>query len=99
MDAIMSQSERANWIAFAGTHRIHSGIPAEVARAAKLAVDGGEQAVLVFDDTSRVVDIDYRGSHEDVIARLGLVAVVSTQSNGDRTGAEASRYLERPTPR
>jgi len=99
MGAIMGQSDRTSWIAFAGTQRIHSGIPAEVARAAKLAVDGGEQAVLVFDDTSRVVDIDYRGSHEDVIARLGLVDVVSTQSNGDRNGEDASPYLERPTPR
>src|SRR6476660_1661853 len=99
MGAIMGQSDRTSWIAFAGTQRIHSGIPAEVAGAAKLAVDGGEQAVLVFDDTSRVVDIDYRGSHEDVIARLGLVDVVSTQSNGDRNGEDASPYLERPTPR
>ena len=56
MDAIMSQSERASWIAFAGTRQIHSGSPAEVARAAKLAVDDGEQTVLVFDDASRGCD-------------------------------------------
>ena len=83
MGAIMNQSDRASWIAFAGTRRIHSGMPADVARAAKLAVDGGEQAVLVFDDASRVVDIDYRGSDEDVITRLGLADDASTRSNGN----------------
>ena len=95
----MSQSERASWIAFAGTRRIHSGSPAEVAGAAKRAVDDGEQAVLVFDDANRVVDIDYRGSQEDVIARLGLVDDASTQSNGNGKAEDASPYLESPAPR
>jgi len=99
MGAIMSQSERASWIAFAGTHRVHSGVPAEVARAAKAAVNEGAQAVLVFDDASRVVDIDYRGSDEDVIARLGLVGDASTESNGNGKAEEASPYLESPAPR
>ena len=99
MDAIMSQSERASWIAFAGTRQIHSGSPAEVARAAKLAVDDGEQTVLVFDDASRVVDIDYCGSREDVITRLGLVDDAGTQSNGNGKGEDASPYLENPAPR
>ena len=95
----MSHSDRAIWIAFAGTRRIHSGTPADVTRAAKLAVDGGEQAVLVFDDASRVVDIDYRGSQEDVIARLGLVDDTSTPSNGNGKGEDSSPYLESPAPR
>ena len=95
----MNQSDQASWIAFAGTRRIHSGRPAEVARAAKLAVDEGEQAVLVFDDANRVLDIDYRGSDEDVIARLGLVDDSSTQFNGNGKGEDASPYLENPAPR
>ena len=82
----MSQSNQASWIAFAGTRRIHSGTPADVARAAKLAVDGGEQAVLVFDDMSRVVDIDYRGSGEDVIARLGQGENAGARTNGNGGG-------------
>ena len=98
MGTIMSQKEPATWIAFAGTGRIHSGPPAEVARAAKLAVDGGEQSVLVFDDASRVVDIDYRGSPENVIARLGLVDDTST-SHGNGKGEDSSPYLENPAPR
>ena len=95
----MSQSDRASWIAFAGTHRIKLGTPTEVARAAKLAVDEGQQGVLVFDDASRVVDIDYRGSPENVIARLGLVDDTSTPSNGNGKGEDSSPYLESPAPR
>ena len=94
----MSQSDRASWIAFAGTHLIKLGTPTEVVRAAKLAVDGDEQSVLVFDDASRVVDIDYRGSPENVIARLGLVDT-STPSNGNGKGEDSSPYLESPAPR
>ena len=97
--ATMNQSNQASWIAFAGTRQIHSGIPAEVARAAKLAIDEGEQAVLVFDDASRVVDIDYRGSGEDVIARLGLIDDAGARSNGNEKGEEVSPYLESPAPR
>ena len=95
----MTQSYEARWTAFSGTRRIQSGAPAEVARAAKAVVDGGEQAVLVFDDASRVVDIDYRGSPENVIARLGLVDDVSTPSNGNGKGEDSSPYLESPAPR
>ena len=95
----MTQSYEARWTAFSGTRRIQSGAPAEVARAAKAVVDGGEQAVLVFDDASRVVDIDYRGSPENVIARLGLVDDTSTPSNGNGKGEDSSPYLESPAPR
>ena len=95
----MSQSDRASWIAFAGTHRIKLGTPTDVVRAAKLAVDGDEQSVLVFDDASRVVDIDYRGAPENVIARLGLVDDTSTPSNGNGKREDSSPYLESPAPR
>ena len=95
----MTQSYEARWTAFSGTRRIQSGAPAEVARAAKAVVDGGEQAVLVFDDASRVVDIDYRGSPENVIARLGLIDDTSTPSNGNGKSEDSSPYLESPAPR
>jgi len=99
MGAIMGQSDRASWIAFAGTRRIHRGMPADVARAAKLAVDEGEQAVLVFDDASRVVDIDYRGSDEDVITRLGQADDARTPTSGNGGAEDASPYLENPARR
>ena len=95
----MNQSDQASWVAFAGTRRIHSGVPADVARVAKLAVDEGEQAVLVFDDASRVVDIDYRGSDQDVLTRLGHRDDASTRTNGNGGTADSSPYLESPAPR
>jgi hypothetical protein len=95
----MNQSDQASWIAFAGTRRIHSGMPADVARAAKVAVDDGEQAVLVFDGTSRVVDIDYRGSDQDVITRLGHDDDASTPTNSNGGAEDVSPYLENPAPR
>lgn len=59
-------------IAFVGTKRIASGTVADVARAAKKVVDSHSDAtVLVFDvTTSELVEIDFRGSVEDVLARL-----------------------------
>jgi len=54
------------WTAFTGLHRFASGAPVEVATAALAA--GGN--VLVFDDrTGGVVDLDLRGTAEEVAAR------------------------------
>lgn len=56
--------------AFEGSRRIASGELREVARQAKEAVDRGE-AVLIFDDeTGQVVEVDFRGTAEDVVGRL-----------------------------
>ncbi|WP_049621375.1 DUF2239 family protein [Frateuria defendens] len=62
--------------AFDGTRLIAAGPPAEVALAAKRAVETGAAGpVLVFDDrTARPVEFDLRGSEADVLARLGSVA-------------------------
>ena len=60
------------FIAFDGERRIAAGSRAEVARAAKQLLDANKgAAILVFDGrTSAVVDIDFRGSVDDVLARL-----------------------------
>lgn len=95
---LMDQSHQPNWVAFAGTRRIGAGAPAGVARAAKAAVDGGEPTpVLVFNDEARVVDIDYRGTHADVLGRLGLDGDTNATSSGE--GDNASPYRESSTPR
>lgn len=62
--------------AFAGTERIASGQIAEVAAAVKQAIDGGyERPVLVFDDTtSELVELDLRGTAQDVLGRLSNTA-------------------------
>jgi hypothetical protein len=57
--------------AFAGARLIATGALASVALAAKAVLDGGETApVLLFDATARPVELDFRGSPEDVAARL-----------------------------
>ncbi|MGH6998102.1 MAG: DUF2239 family protein [Phenylobacterium sp.] len=57
--------------AFAGGRKLGCGPLAVVAPAVKAAFDAGESHVLVFDDKSgRQVDLDLRGTMEDVLARL-----------------------------
>ncbi len=67
----MGESE-ANYTAFIGHIRVATGSLAEVVTATKLAHDRGEtERIALFDDRSgRVIDVDYRGSEQQVIARL-----------------------------
>jgi uncharacterized protein len=60
------------FVAFDGEHRIAAGSLGDVVRAAKRLLERRKDAeVLVFDGrTSAVIDIDYRGSIDDVLARL-----------------------------
>ncbi len=69
----MEAPTQKSCIAFAGTTRIASGCVADVARAVKNLADGpGDVTVLVFDaTTSEPVEIDFRGTADDVVARLG----------------------------
>lgn len=64
------------YVAFEKEHRIAAGDLNEVARAAKQLLDRHKDAaVLVFNGhTSALVDIDFRGSVEDVLARLPKLA-------------------------
>ncbi|MGY3486183.1 hypothetical protein ACVW1C_004066 [Bradyrhizobium sp. USDA 4011] len=64
------------YVAFEGEHRIGAGDLAEVARAAKQLLDRHKDAaVLVFNGrTSALVDIDFRGTIDDVLARLRKLA-------------------------
>jgi len=63
-------------IAFDGSTRIAQGPLAEVARAAKQALDAGAAGpLLVLDEhDSRTVEIDFRGSVDEVLARLATPA-------------------------
>lgn len=58
--------------AFEGTRCIASGSLPEVALKVKAVVDRGERApLLIFDDsTSELIEVDFRGTAEDVVARL-----------------------------
>jgi uncharacterized protein len=60
------------YVAFEGEHRIAAGDLGDVARAAKQLLDRRKDAaILVFNGrTSAPVEIDFRGSIDDVLARL-----------------------------
>lgn len=72
----MHPSQSQSCTAFDGHRLIASGSLREVALATKRVIDAGPHGpVLVFDDqTSLPVEIDFRGTPEDVLARLGLAA-------------------------
>lgn len=58
--------------AFEGCRRIESGELVQVALKTKQVIDGGEHApVIIFDDvTSEPIELDFRGTAEDVLRRL-----------------------------
>jgi hypothetical protein len=73
------------YIAFEQDRCIASGDLRQVARAAKHWLDRRKDAsILVFDGrTSAPVDIDFRGSIDDVLERLPEIAAASTTSDDD----------------
>jgi hypothetical protein len=73
-DDTMTTSEPTGCTAFEGSHRIASGGLPDVARAVKAVIDRGENGpVLVFDDrTSQPIELDLRGSLEDVLRKIAL---------------------------
>jgi uncharacterized protein len=68
----MNPRSEVAYIAFDGDRRIADGDLPEVARAAKAVLDRhADASVLVFVcDTSRPIDLDFRGTVDDVLARL-----------------------------
>lgn len=67
-------------IAFDGDRRIAEGALPEVACAVHRATTAGAAAVLVFDsESSRPVELDLRGSQEEMLARLDATADASPE--------------------
>jgi uncharacterized protein len=79
----MSPEHHGTYIAFAGDRRIASGDLRKVARAAKQTLDRRDDAsILVFDDAgSGHIEIDFRGTIEEVLARLPGVTTVPVAAN------------------
>lgn len=86
----MSSEREISYVAFDGDRRIACGDLRAVARAAKEIVDRQKDAaILVFDDNSGPVDLDLRGSVDDVLMRLpalpiGLVQAAEAAVPGPR---------------
>lgn len=68
----MDQATAVSFTAFSGHHRLASGRLAEVALAVKIASAGATAPpIMIFDDsTGRSIDLDLRGSHREIVARL-----------------------------
>jgi hypothetical protein len=66
----MDRETQQRCIAFEDAQRIASGELAEVALAAKAAVDRGAQVIIFDDATSEPIEVDFRGSAGDVLQRL-----------------------------
>ena len=68
-------TEIKNFTAFIGHQRLASGPLADVALAIKTTKPTGAGPILIFDDTSgRSIDVDLRGTDEDILARLPMPA-------------------------
>jgi hypothetical protein len=80
----MTKFNQIDCTAFEGTKRIASGELAHVALKTKALIDRNEKAtVLIFDDsTSEQIELDFRGTAEDVLRRLAATgsAPVATAS-------------------
>ena len=68
----MNDALVTSFTAFVGPRRLVSGPLAEVAIAVKMASAGTiAEPIAIFDDsTGRAIDLDLRGSHRDIVARL-----------------------------
>lgn len=68
----MTDTKKLGFTAFAGSSRIATGSLLDVARAAKERIDSGEeQLIVIFDNaTGKVIDLDYRGSIDQFLARV-----------------------------
>jgi hypothetical protein len=85
-------------IAFEGFRRIAAGKLAHVARKTKAVLDSGERApVLIFDESSStLVEVDFRGTLEQVLRRLETPAVATLPQAEAPTQAAAARGPGRP---
>ncbi|MBR1234649.1 DUF2239 family protein [Bradyrhizobium sp. AUGA SZCCT0182] len=79
----MNPTSDAAYIAFEGDSCVGSGDLREVARSARQALGRQPQAsILIFNGrTSALVDVDFRGSVDDVVARIPLPEPPSTDED------------------
>ena len=64
------------YTAFVGQERIAAGTLASITETVKTASDAGAPHLLVFDDaTGRTMELDLRGSLQDVLDRLNSTTV------------------------
>jgi hypothetical protein len=91
----MNPAAEAGYIAFEGDRCIGTGDLREVARSARQALGRQPDAsILIFDgQTSALVDVDFRGPVEEVVARIPLRAAPAAEED---TAIAARRGPGRP---
>jgi hypothetical protein len=84
--------------AFDGHRRLASGPIAEVAITVKRALESGRAGpVLIFDDqTGRAIDVDTRGSDDEISARLGAAAPTTATAPCPSSAAESGAADQGP---
>ena len=95
----MGKQNLKSCTAFKGNQRVASGNLLIVSRKVKKNIDQDEQAsVLIFDDdTSDLVEVDFRGTMEDVLKRLEKAAVGGETVNASSdTDQRSQRGRGRP---
>jgi hypothetical protein len=85
-------------IAFAGTRKIAAGNLREVALRAKEVFDQDPWAqVLIFDDeSSKLIEIDFRGTAEDLCQRISTMSCMETKMGEAAQPEEAEKRPGRP---
>jgi hypothetical protein len=94
----MNEHSSTDCIAFAGTKRIASGDLSQVALAAKTVWDRDKWAqVLIFDElTSELIEVDFRGSPEDVQQRIAQQVCATAPGSEPAVAAVEARRPGRP---
>src|ERR1035437_4013694 len=94
----MNEHSSTDCTAFAGTKRIASGDLSQVALAAKTVWDRDKWAqVLIFDDlTSELIEVDFRGSPEDIQQRIAEQVCAAAPGSEPAVAAGDARRPGRP---
>jgi hypothetical protein len=94
----MNEPRTTSCTAFAGSRRIAKGDLQQVALKAKAFTNRGPWAqVLIFDDvTSQLIEVDFRGTLEEVAERITGERSASAQSSESPQPAEEARRPGRP---
>lgn len=81
------KSEEQRFIAFAGHHQIESGTIEQVAAQAKQYIDDGDtERIAIYNDlTGVIIDLDFRGTVDDVVKRLSDHPMLPREETAEET--------------
>jgi hypothetical protein len=93
----MSQHHLPTFTAFEGSRRLVSGPLAEVALVLKRAERRASAPIAIFsDDTGRAIDLDLRGSDDEIVARLPQITASNPAASKEAAPPSEPRGRGRP---